>query len=208
MAAAMHLAEVGEQVVLLESGPAIGGSMHLLDHTFPTNSCGLCLMLPRAAVATARRWSASGRAGMRLLPYSELVGVEGEEGAYRARVRHKARYVDVDKCDGCGRVRGGMPGGAAARPRGVAVAGEGDLPAGGAAGGAGGVGGRHGVLHALRAVRGGVPAGRDRPGHAGVGGRARGRGGAADAGLRGVRRAEEGGVRVRGVPQRGDVAGV
>ncbi len=100
MAAAMHLAEVGEQVVLLESGPAIGGSMHLLDHTFPSDSCGLCLMLPQQP-SYCPTLECERRAGMRLLPYSELVRLEGEEGAYRAMVRHKPRYVD-DKCDGCG----------------------------------------------------------------------------------------------------------
>ena len=46
MAAALHLTQQGIPVHLLDSAPAIGGSMHLLDHTFPTNSCGLCLMLP------------------------------------------------------------------------------------------------------------------------------------------------------------------
>ena len=41
MAAGMHLAELGVGVYLLDAAPAIGGSMHLLDHTFPTNSCGI-----------------------------------------------------------------------------------------------------------------------------------------------------------------------
>ena len=36
MAAAMHLAQCGHAVHLVDSAPAIGGSMHLLDHTFPT----------------------------------------------------------------------------------------------------------------------------------------------------------------------------
>ena len=35
MAAGLHLAEVGYEVHLLDSAPAIGGAMHLLDHTFP-----------------------------------------------------------------------------------------------------------------------------------------------------------------------------
>ena len=97
----MHLVEVGEQVVLVESGPAIGGSMHLLDHTFPSDSCGLCLMLPEQP-SYCPTLECERRAGLRLLAYSELVKLEGEGGAYRAVVRRKARYVD-DKCDGCGK---------------------------------------------------------------------------------------------------------
>jgi heterodisulfide reductase subunit A len=101
MAAAMHLTEVGEEVVLLESGPAIGGSMHLLDHTFPSDSCGLCLMLPEQP-SYCPTLECERRAGLKLLAYSELVRLEGTGGAYRAVVRRKARYVDEAKCDGCG----------------------------------------------------------------------------------------------------------
>jgi heterodisulfide reductase subunit A len=40
--------------------------------------------------------------GIRLLAYSEVEGVEGELGNFRVRIRRKARYVDEDKCTGCG----------------------------------------------------------------------------------------------------------
>ena len=46
MQSALLLAEAGQKVYLLDSAPGIGGSMHLLDRTFPTDSCGICLMLP------------------------------------------------------------------------------------------------------------------------------------------------------------------
>ncbi|HNS50821.1 MAG TPA: FAD-dependent oxidoreductase [Anaerolineae bacterium] len=101
MAAAMHLSELGEEVALLETAPTIGGSMHLLDHTFPTDSCGLCLMLPQQP-SYCPTLECERRAGMRLLAYSELVGLEGEPDGYRATVRHKPRYVS-EECDGCGR---------------------------------------------------------------------------------------------------------
>lgn len=109
MAAAMHLAEVGREVLLLDAAPAIGGSMHLLDHTFPTDSCGICLMLPEQP-AYCPTLECAMRAGVRLLPYAEVVGAEacpermrGARGTgYRVRVVHKARFVDGEKCDGCG----------------------------------------------------------------------------------------------------------
>ena len=37
-----------------------------------------------------------------LLAYSELENVQGEAGNFRATVRKKARFVDEDKCTGCG----------------------------------------------------------------------------------------------------------
>jgi heterodisulfide reductase subunit A len=101
MAAAMHLAEAGHRVHLLDAAPAIGGSMHLLDHTFPTNSCGLCLMLPRQP-AFCPTLECEAREEVRLLPLAELSGLSGEAGAFQATVRHKARYVDGERCTGCG----------------------------------------------------------------------------------------------------------
>ena len=101
MAAGMHLAAAGQAVYLLDSAPAIGGSMHLLDHTFPTDSCGICLMLPQQP-ALCPTLECERQAGLRLLPYAELVALDGEPGAFRAVVRHKARYVDGARCTGCG----------------------------------------------------------------------------------------------------------
>ncbi len=101
MAAAMHLAEVGQAVHLLDAAPAIGGSMHLLDHTFPTNSCGICLMLPHQP-ALCPTLECEARENVSLLPYAELVKLEGTPGDFTATVRHKARYVDAARCNGCG----------------------------------------------------------------------------------------------------------
>jgi heterodisulfide reductase subunit A len=101
MAAAMHLAEVGHPVHLLDTAPAIGGSMHLLDHTFPTNSCGICLMLPQQP-ALCPTLECQARENLSLLPYAELAGLDGEAGRFSARLRHKARFVDIDACNGCG----------------------------------------------------------------------------------------------------------
>jgi heterodisulfide reductase subunit A len=107
MGAAMHLAECGHLVYLLDAGPAIGGSMHLLDHTFPTDSCGLCLMLPRQP-AYCPTFECDLHERVRLLPYAEVVSVQEVEAEpinlprYEVTIRHKARLVDADKCTGCG----------------------------------------------------------------------------------------------------------
>ena len=101
MAAGMLLAEDGHPVYLLDSAPAIGGSMHLLDHTFPTNSCGICLMLPRQP-ALCPTLECDRHPNLTLLPYAELVDLAGQPGAFSATVRHKPRFVDPARCNGCG----------------------------------------------------------------------------------------------------------
>ncbi|HSJ57550.1 MAG TPA: FAD-dependent oxidoreductase, partial [Anaerolineae bacterium] len=124
MAAAMHLAEVGVPVHLVDSAPAIGGSMHLLDHTFPTNSCGICLMLPHQP-AYCPTLECEARDGIDVMVGTEVVGVELGNGRlgigklvdaetelstdqstslpiYHVTLRHNPRYVDLDRCNGCG----------------------------------------------------------------------------------------------------------
>jgi heterodisulfide reductase subunit A len=44
-----------------------------------------------------------------LMAYSEVEKVEGEAGAFTVTVRRKARYVDEDKCTGCGACREKCP---------------------------------------------------------------------------------------------------
>lgn len=101
IAAGMHLARAGHRVYLLDSAPTIGGAMHLLDHTFPTNSCGICLMLPRQP-SLCPTFECDRQEGMNLLAYAELVGLEGGPGSFTATVRRKPRYVDEERCTGCG----------------------------------------------------------------------------------------------------------
>ena len=101
MQSALLLAEAGYQVLLLDNAPGIGGSMHLLDLTFPTNSCGLCLMLPgRAAYCPTVECDL--HPNIEIIPYAEVAGVEGEPGAFTVAVRHKPRYVRLDLCNNCG----------------------------------------------------------------------------------------------------------
>src|SRR5512142_3146195 len=93
MSAGMLLAESGHHVYLLDAAPAIGGSMHLLDHTFPTNSCGICLMLPRQP-ALCPTLECDRHPNLSLLPYAELTALSGWPGAFQASIHHKPRYVD------------------------------------------------------------------------------------------------------------------
>jgi heterodisulfide reductase subunit A-like polyferredoxin len=95
MQAALDLAEAGIKVYLVESKSAIGGHMAQLDKTFPTNDCAMCIMSPKM-VDVGRHIN------IEILTNTEVLGVEGEAGNLRARLKIKPRYVDLDKCTGCG----------------------------------------------------------------------------------------------------------
>ena len=101
MQAALLLAEAGYKVHLLDRAPALGGSMPLLDRTFPTNSCGLCFMSPTPP-AYCPFIECHRHPNVKLLPYSEVESLEGEPGGFRVSVVRKARYVDLHRCTGCG----------------------------------------------------------------------------------------------------------
>ena len=48
MQSALDLAEAGFKVYLLERQPSIAGAMPMLDKTFPTNDCSMCILSPRS----------------------------------------------------------------------------------------------------------------------------------------------------------------
>ena len=93
--AALDLAEMGEEVVLLEKNPSIGGRMAQLDKTFPTNDCSICILAPKM-VECARH------SNIFLRSYAEIEQVERIGDFFRVKFRQKQRYVDEKKCTGCG----------------------------------------------------------------------------------------------------------
>src|SRR5450830_251725 len=93
--AALDLAYKGHHVYLVEKEPSIGGRMALLDKVFPTNDCSICILAPKMITCF-------NHPNVDVLTCSEVVAVKGKVGDFKARVRRKARYVDEDKCTGCG----------------------------------------------------------------------------------------------------------
>ncbi len=100
MQSALLLAEMGRKVLLLEQGPAIGGFFPLLDKTFPTNSCGVCFMSPTPP-AFCPIYECHLHDLIELLPYSEVIKIEGEGGDFRVSVNRKPRFVDPERCTLC-----------------------------------------------------------------------------------------------------------
>jgi heterodisulfide reductase subunit A len=93
--AALDIADSGFPVYLVEREPFIGGRMAQLDKTFPTLDCSACILTPKTV-------SAGQHPLINLMTYSEVMSVEGEAGAFHVTVKKKPRYVDEDKCRGCG----------------------------------------------------------------------------------------------------------
>jgi heterodisulfide reductase subunit A-like polyferredoxin len=94
MQASIDLAEQGFKVYLSEINSAIGGKMAQLDKTFPTNDCAMCTISPKL-VETGRHPNIS------ILTNTEVVQVQGKVGDFKVSLRHKPRYVDLDKCVAC-----------------------------------------------------------------------------------------------------------
>lgn len=95
MQAALDLADQGFKVYLVERYPSIGGIMAKLDKTFPTLDCASCLITPRLV-------EVGGHPNIDLHTYSEVVKVQGQVGKFHVTISTKPRYVDVEKCTGCG----------------------------------------------------------------------------------------------------------
>ncbi len=101
MTAAHHLAEWGVHVYLVDREPHLGGAFLLLDHTFTTDSCGLCLALPRQP-AYCPTIASELHPRITPLPGTMLEALEGEAGAFVAKLRQSPRPVNSDLCDNCG----------------------------------------------------------------------------------------------------------
>jgi heterodisulfide reductase subunit A len=95
MQTSLDLAESGFKVYLVEKTSSIGGVMAALDKTFPTNDCAMCTIAP-ALVGTGRHHN------IEILTLSEIEKVEGEAGDFTVSVVKHPRYIDAEKCTGCG----------------------------------------------------------------------------------------------------------
>ncbi len=91
----LDLTELGFKVYLVEKTPSIGGRMAQLDKTFPTNDCSLCILAPKMVEVFRNP-------NIELMTYHEVTGISGEPGNFDVTILKKPRYVDEEKCKGCG----------------------------------------------------------------------------------------------------------
>jgi heterodisulfide reductase subunit A2 len=93
--ACLDLANSGYKVYLVEHDAAIGGAMAMLDKTFPTNDCAMCIMSPKL-VEVGRH------PGIEILTMADITAVSGTKGDFRVTVHQRPRYIDLDQCIACG----------------------------------------------------------------------------------------------------------
>ncbi|MBA7666349.1 Ferredoxin-type protein NapF [subsurface metagenome] len=93
--AALDIANAGYKVYLVEREPSIGGHMIQLDKTFPTLDCSACILTPKMTLVGTHPY-------IELMTYSEVEEVSGYIGNFKVKIKQKAKYVDEDKCTGCG----------------------------------------------------------------------------------------------------------
>ena len=93
--AALDLGDMRVQTYLVEKGPSVGGRMAQLDKTFPTNDCAMCILSPKLVEVGSHPY-------ITIISNAEVLSLEGTPPNLTARVLKKPRYVDEEKCTGCG----------------------------------------------------------------------------------------------------------
>jgi len=93
--ASLDLADSGFRVYLLDEAPSIGGAMAQLDKTFPTNDCAMCILAPKLV-------GAGRHPNIHLITNARCKKVEGDVGHFGVTLTRRARYVNAEKCTGCG----------------------------------------------------------------------------------------------------------
>jgi heterodisulfide reductase subunit A len=95
MQSALDLADSGYFVYLVDHSPCVGGLMARLDKTFPTNDCTMCIISPKL-VEVGRHLN------IEVIANTELESLEGEPGHFTATLLNHPRFIDPEKCTGCG----------------------------------------------------------------------------------------------------------
>ena len=72
-----------------------GFDVDIVDKTFPTLDCASCIVTPKMV-------DCSQNEKIHIYSYSEVEDVKGFVGNFTVKIKKKARYVDENKCTGCG----------------------------------------------------------------------------------------------------------
>jgi heterodisulfide reductase subunit A len=92
---AMNAAKYGTKVYLIDDTPSIGGMMARLDKTFPTNDCSICIEAPQM-------YEVDNHENIEILTNTEVRKAKKVNGTFTVKLMRKAKYVDEEKCTGCG----------------------------------------------------------------------------------------------------------
>lgn len=95
MQAALDLADSGFLVHIVQRESSIGGTMAMLDKTFPTGDCSMCMISPKM-VEVGRH------PNIAIHTLATVTGVAGVAGDYTVKIHEEPRFVDPILCTGCG----------------------------------------------------------------------------------------------------------
>jgi heterodisulfide reductase subunit A len=93
--AALNASHYGAKVYLVDDTPSIGGLMARLDKTFPTNDCSICIEAPQM-------YEVDNHPNIEVLTNTDVRKVKQAAGGFRVRLVKRARFIDEEKCTGCG----------------------------------------------------------------------------------------------------------
>jgi len=93
--AALYLANSGIKTYLVERKSSIGGHMAMLDKTFPTLDCGLCILSPKMVEVSQHE-------NIEVITNANVLDIEGHVGDFRVKIRKNPKYIDIAKCVACG----------------------------------------------------------------------------------------------------------
>ena len=95
MNAALNAAEYGKKVYLVDDTSSIGGVMARLDKTFPTNDCSICIEAPKM-------FEVDNHPNIEILTNTDIRKVKKTDKGFKVRLVKRAKYIDEEKCTGCG----------------------------------------------------------------------------------------------------------
>ncbi len=113
--ASLDLARVGLEVLLVERGDSLGGTVAQLGAMYPLHNCLLCrgdaLHGPGCTRPTisAELLDRSRAPALTVWTRSRLQSLAGEAGRFRATVIREPRYVKPERCIGCDRCAAACP---------------------------------------------------------------------------------------------------
>ena len=92
---ALNAAKYGAKVFLVDDTPSIGGMMARLDKTFPTNDCSICIEAPEM-------YEVDNHPNIEILTSTDLRKINKVNGRFKVKLQKKAKFIDEEKCTGCG----------------------------------------------------------------------------------------------------------
>jgi len=92
---ALNAAKYGVKVYLVDDTPSIGGLMARLDKTFPTNDCSICIEAPQM-------YEVDNNPNIEILTNTAVKKVKKTDGVFKVKLQTHPRFVDEEKCTGCG----------------------------------------------------------------------------------------------------------